>query len=172
MHPQAYGYVRRVARGLDLSQSRVLEFGSYNVNGSVRPLFRDASEYIGVDIRSGPDVDVVADAAAVCGLGEFDVVVSCEVLEHAEDPGGIIAAAYRSLKPGGIFIVTAAGPDRAPHSVMGGEVRGEHYGNIDAAQLGLWLHGWERVKITQNRGAGDVYAVAYRPLEKRVVERG
>lgn len=163
MHPQAYGFVRRIARGLDLSQSRVLEFGSYNVNGSIRALFQDAAEYIGIDIRHGPDVDVVADAATICGLGEFDVVVSCEVLEHTEDPEGIIAAAYRSLKPGGIFIVTAAGPDRAPHGVMGGGVGGEHYENIEPGQLSLWLHDWERVTVTEDRGAGDVYAMAYRP---------
>ena len=36
----------------------VLECGSYNVNGSVRDLFA-VREYIGLDWRPGPGVDVV-----------------------------------------------------------------------------------------------------------------
>jgi len=137
----------------------------------VRRLFQDAPEYIGVDIRLGPDVDIVADAATICGLGEFDVVVSCEVLEHTEEPEGIIAAAYRSLRSGGLLILTAAGPGRAPHGVMGNEVGDEHYANIEPDQLDLWLYDWEQVTITEDRGAGDVYAVAYRQPEQPIAER-
>ena len=37
----------------------VLECGSYNVNGSVRGLFA-AREYVGLDWRPGPGVDVVS----------------------------------------------------------------------------------------------------------------
>ena len=166
MHPQAYSFVRRVVRELNLSRARILEFGSYNVNGSVRRLFQNAPEYIGVDIRPGPDVDVVADAAAIDGLGEFDIVVSCEVLEHTEEPECIIDAAYRSLKPGGLLILTAAGPDREPHGCMGNAVGDEYYANIEADQLDLWLHDWERVVITEDRDAGDVYAVAHRPEDE------
>jgi len=166
MHAQAYDFVQRIAAGLGLNGMRVLEFGSYNVNGSVRPLFAAASEYIGVDIRPGPDVDIVADAASIDGLGEFGAVICCEVLEHAPDPEGIIAAAYRSLKPGGIFLLTAAGPDRTPHGVMGGALGDEFHANIDPDQLDLWLHGWERVTIIEDHRVCDVYAVAYRPEDE------
>lgn len=33
---------------------RVLEIGSYDVNGSVREIFGGCSEYVGVDLREGP----------------------------------------------------------------------------------------------------------------------
>jgi len=43
----------------------VLEVGSYDVNGSVRPIFSDRERfphYTGVDMRAGPGVDRVAVA--------------------------------------------------------------------------------------------------------------
>jgi 2-polyprenyl-3-methyl-5-hydroxy-6-metoxy-1,4-benzoquinol methylase len=38
--------------------------------------------------------------------GPFDVVVSQEVLEHADDQPGYLDAAYRVLRPGGYLILT------------------------------------------------------------------
>ena len=41
---------------------RVIELGSRNVNGSVRPLLQEKLKpefYVGVDAMPGPDVDVV-----------------------------------------------------------------------------------------------------------------
>jgi SAM-dependent methyltransferase len=163
MHPQAYAFVKRAAEPLELEGARVLEIGSYNVNGSVRPLFADAAEYIGVDKRDGPGVDIVADGAQVDGLGAFDVVVCCEVLEHTPDPQAILDAAYHSLKPGGLLILTAAGPGRPPHGVMGGAVGDEFYANIEPDALDLLLWEWERVTITEDRRAHDVYATARKP---------
>jgi hypothetical protein len=65
-----------VARHAD-TFGKVLEFGSRNINGSVRPLFPYASEFVGVDLVDGPDVDVVGDAASVIvGIDQFDVVVA------------------------------------------------------------------------------------------------
>jgi len=159
MHRQAYEFVQRVMRDVDPAGLRVLEFGSYNVNGTVRPLFPGAAEYVGVDLRAGPGVDVVADAATVDGLEDFDVLVCCEVLEHTPDPAALITAAWRSLKPGGALILTAAGPGRAPHGVNGGPVGREHYANISPDQLGAWLSDWDAL-IKQDERAGDVYAVA------------
>jgi hypothetical protein len=42
----------------------VLEFGSRNLNGSVRSIIH-AHTYVGVDLYEGPDVDIVGDAATV-----------------------------------------------------------------------------------------------------------
>ena len=48
----------------DIAHKRVVEVGSYVVNGSVRPLITALSpaEYIGVDFCAGPGVDVVCNA--------------------------------------------------------------------------------------------------------------
>lgn len=165
MHDAAYQFVTQAAAALGTAPGAVLELGSYNVNGSVRPLFRGAARYHGVDVRPGPCVDEVADAATYDGAGAYDVVVTTEMLEHAPDPAACIRAAWRSLRPGGVLILTAAGPGRAPHSCDGWPAPppGEHYANITRAALADWLAGWRDVAITVNAAAGDVYATAVRP---------
>ena len=59
----------------------VLECGSYNVNGSVRDLFT-AREYVGLDWRPGPAVDVVSLVHEYQPGRMFDTVISTEMLEH------------------------------------------------------------------------------------------
>lgn len=140
MHPAAYDYVAKqvVELGPFLA---VVEFGGRNVNGSVRDLFGEA-RYLTIDMEPGPGVDVVADAADV-PLEGFDCVVCCEVLEHAPKASSLVAAARRSLRPGGFFIMTCAGDGRVPHSALdGGPLRaGEHYANVSRRELEDWLRG-------------------------------
>jgi hypothetical protein len=38
--------------------TRVLDIGSLDINGSVRPLFRGGT-YTGIDVAAGPGVDIV-----------------------------------------------------------------------------------------------------------------
>jgi predicted methyltransferase len=139
MHQAVYDYVRARTVG---EYTNVLEFGSRNVNGSLRDIVR-AWRYVGVDIADGPGVDIVADAATVVVPGEFELVLCAEVFEHAPDEqcAGMCANAFRHLAPGGMFIATMAGPRRAEHSAVdGGALRpGEFYRNVDADLLRSWL---------------------------------
>lgn len=163
MHQQAFDWLRRV-KPLVGARPWVCELGSYNVNGSVRELWqREATLYIGVDVRPGPGVDVVADAGQ-WSLGEkllFDLVLSTECLEHAPYPGAVCDNAFRLLKPGGVFLLTAAGRQRGVHSVDGHAdlAEGEHYGNIHEADLRHWLRDFAVVLI-QDRDGIDIYALA------------
>ncbi len=133
MHQQAREFVARTCKPRD-----VCEFGSYNVNGGIRDLFPDCN-YVGVDVRPGPGVDVAADCSKWDGDGRrFDLVVCCEVLEHAALWQEIISTAYRLLRPCGRFICTAAGPNRPKHTCDGkawSPECGEYYGNIDPNRL-------------------------------------
>jgi ubiquinone/menaquinone biosynthesis C-methylase UbiE len=87
---------------------RVLEVGSYNINGTARDHFCEG-EYVGVDWRPGPGVDVVGLAHELDFAGEsFDVVLSAETLEHDFYWRETLAAMYRLLRPGGLFLVTVA----------------------------------------------------------------
>ena len=87
----------------------VVEFGAFDVNGSVRPAIEAAGarEYVGVDLAPGPGVNVVAD---VCDestdLGVFDVVVSTEMLEHVRDWRPAVWGLRRHVADGGYLIVT------------------------------------------------------------------
>lgn len=93
-------------RGLaDLS---VLEVGSQDVNGSVRPFFH--KEYIGVDIVEGRGVDICAPAHSLPFDDEtFDVVVTTEMLEHDHRFWDSMPEMARVLKPGGTFLLTTRG---------------------------------------------------------------
>lgn len=76
--------LRRVARpGL-----RALDVGSLDVNGTYRPLVeRFGMEYVGIDSEPGPNVDRVTSAYALPDdLGEFDIVLSGQTLEHLTLP--------------------------------------------------------------------------------------
>lgn len=162
MHSEAYQFVAGVSAALELKKLSVVEFGSLVVNTSVRPLFKEAAHYTGVDQRKGKGVDVVSRAQDYDPDKPADVVICCETLEHEADPESIIAAAERILKPGGILILTAAAPERRPHSMDGHTVipAGEPYGNIEPAALERWLKAWTQVRVIHNPAAGDVYAVA------------
>lgn len=163
MHPDAYQFVQRTVQGRNLSGAWVLEFGSYDVNGSVRPLFAACEHYIGMDRRPGPGVDLVGRAQDnQAAPFAYDIVVCCETAEHDPDVPGLIAAARRALVPGGLFIFTAAGPGRKPHGCDGGDVGDEHYANIFPEDLRDWLADWTDVEVTYNPVACDVYAVARR----------
>lgn len=88
----------------------VLEVGSYDVNGTVRPLFAGASEYIGLDVVPGPGVDLVYDGLTLpFAPATWDVVVSTEMLEHCTRPWRIVAEMARVLRPGGTLLLTARG---------------------------------------------------------------
>lgn len=86
--------------------ARVLEIGSYDVNGTARDYFQEAIRYVGVDKVAGPGVDIVADAGAtIFTPGEFDTLVYLSVFEH--DPAWAENFAHNLtwIRPGGLLIV-------------------------------------------------------------------
>lgn len=156
MHPAAFKWVEKHAGTF----GRVVEFGSRDVNGSVRRLFT-ADEYLGIDLMAGPGVDVVADAADV-SLAGYDVVVCCEVLEHHPHPLDLVQKAHDALVDGGTFLMTCAGPGRSPHSAIdGGPVRpGEHYANVSPDDFCSWLEKAGFASCDWEMENGDLRAVA------------
>ena len=99
--------------------ARVLEVGSLNVNGSVRPLFTDAGEYIGIDIRKGKDVDRVMageDVVAEFGPESFDIVLSSNTLEHCEHWREVLQASWDVLKTGGVMCIVTPTPMKGRHN--------------------------------------------------------
>jgi len=161
MHPGAFNFVAYVSRCVS-PRRKVCEFGSRDVNGSVRALFA-AAQYIGIDSVAGPGVDAVGDAATwkPDPFELFDLVISTETLEHAAEAGQICRNAYELLEPGGVFVVTAASTGRAPHSAIdGGQLRhAEFYRNVSPVLLRDWLEPFTFVMIDTGN-ATDVYALA------------
>lgn len=122
MHSQALEYVRTVLQqaGPKCLLGRVVEWGSLNINGSVRELFPDAQEYVGVDVAEGPGVDWVgwAHDFPLETAGEFDVSVSTEMLEHDPFWEKSLDCMVKALRPGGLLVGTCAGPGRGEHGTL------------------------------------------------------
>lgn len=167
MHAEAYDFLQTaVKQHVDVLGAMVLEIGSRNVNGTPRPLFAGCALYLGIDPRAGDGVDFVRRAGAYDGAENFDYVVTAETMEHA-DPREIIECAWRSLKPGGLLILTAATDGRKPHSNDGvlGMFPNEYYGNVSKEQLLELLAAWDVLEVTVHETHFDIYAVARKPVD-------
>lgn len=90
---------------------RILDVGSYNVNGCYKPLFAEYdAEYVGLDMTAGPNVDIVPEyiyAWNELATGTFDFVISGNAFEHIEYPWLTITEIARVLKPGGVTCILA-----------------------------------------------------------------
>lgn len=115
MHPSVLQWFSTALTRADIAGRAVLEVGSYDVNGSVRPIVEahGPTVYVGVDQSDGPGVDRVvpcADLVAVFGPGAFDVVISTEMLEHVVDWQGCVAQLCEVLIAGGLLVLTTRSP--------------------------------------------------------------
>jgi glycosyltransferase involved in cell wall biosynthesis len=121
MHGSVLGFFAYGAlQNAEVAGKDVLEVGSLDVNGSVRPMVmaRQPASYMGVDVVDGPGVDRVVDAVdlvATFGPDSFDVVVSTEMLEHAADWQAAVANMVAVLRPGGVLVWTTRSPGFAYH---------------------------------------------------------
>lgn len=130
---------------------RVVELGSFDINGSARTAYPQARVWWGIDLKAGPGVDEVADATAWNTVDPFDVCVSAGVFEHTAQWPALVATAYRLLKPGGTFYATCATGNHPAHSALdGGRLRdGEWYENVSAQDMTLVLAemGWAEADV-------------------------
>jgi SAM-dependent methyltransferase len=88
----------------------VLDLGSMDVNGSYRTLLTDPRvRYTGADLEPGPGVDTVLDDPNRLPWPEeaFDLVLSGQMLEHAEQFWIAFAEMRRVLRPDGVLVVIA-----------------------------------------------------------------
>lgn len=101
--------------------TRVIDFGSLDINGSNRQFFENC-EYIGLDIGPGKNVDIVSRAHEYDAPdASYDVVVSTEMFEHDKFLHLSLPNMVRVLKPGGLFFWTCAAPGRPEHGTRRSE---------------------------------------------------
>ena len=116
MHSEQQQFVRLVKRVFPAHFHRVavLEVGSYDVNGSVRPMF-DASRHLGIDLVAGPAVDLVCSGHEFRSEERFDVAVSTECFEHNPFYAETFLNMVRHVRPGGMVLFTCASEGRPEH---------------------------------------------------------
>lgn len=140
MHPSCEAFVAYQVARLGPFR-RVLEIGSRDINGTIRPLFEESEEYVGIDVLEGPGVDRIIHAADLGGEARYDCVVSTNAAEHDDRFPDTLAAAYRLLRTGGVLILSAAGPWFGPHSGLDElPIRPwEHYEHITEDRMREWV---------------------------------
>jgi SAM-dependent methyltransferase len=79
------------------------------------PLFSGRCvQYVGLDTRPGPGVDVVGEAEELpFGDGDFDCVLCTQVLQYLRHPAAAIREFHRVLRPHGCALVSAHGVSNA-----------------------------------------------------------
>lgn len=140
MHQSCFDFASDAAFAIG-PRKHVVEFGGRNVNGGVRDLF-ETDSYVALDALDGPGVDVVADASTWTPTIAPDTILCFSVLEHAHDPGGIVANASQILSPDGILVLTCPCDPWPVHSgIDGGSTlhAGEVYRNLTLAEVEGWL---------------------------------
>jgi len=116
-HPAQLEYVQLLSEHFKplFQRSRVLEIGSLDISGSVRNLFAEC-DYVGLDVAVGKGVDVVCEGQKYDAPdASFDVVISCEAMEHNPYWAETFRNMIRLCRPGGLVIMTCATTGRPEH---------------------------------------------------------
>jgi SAM-dependent methyltransferase len=116
-HYQQLKFVELVAQHMaaDWTGLSVIEIGSADVNGTIRPFFA-GSHYVGVDLAPGPGVEMVASGDEVALPGDsVDLAISCECFEHNPKWRETLVNMHRMTKPGGVVAMTCASRGRLEH---------------------------------------------------------
>jgi 2-polyprenyl-6-hydroxyphenyl methylase / 3-demethylubiquinone-9 3-methyltransferase len=182
LNPARLEYVRQRVR---LSGARALDVGC---GGGLlsEALAREGAEVTALDLsselikmanlhrlESGLKIDYrvqSVEALAEEAAGTFDVVTCMEMLEHVPDPGAVIDACARLLRPGGRLFVSTLNrtPAAFALAVVGAEYiarllpRGTHHYQdfIRPSELGTWLR-------QSGLQLEDVSGLAYEPWRNR-----
>ena len=113
MHISAYNSFRSFKKVyLDKAQLnepiKVIEIGSLNINSSIKDLLNEKRfVYKGLDIKSGPNVDVVLKDPYKFPIKDnsIDVVISISTFEHTDFFWQSFLEILRVLKPSGLFFL-------------------------------------------------------------------
>lgn len=119
--------------------SSVLELGSQDINGSIRPFFGAGCRYVGLDVFDRPGVDWVGlahDYPAAGWDGEpFDALLSTECLEHDPHWERTLTENAALVRVGGLVALTCACYARPPHGVEHDTPTPGYYRNLGEAEL-------------------------------------
>ena len=104
MHKTSIKHAKLFIDSYFTKKSKILEVGSQSVNSiTFKEILDNKHEYLGVDIVSGKNVDIVQDDPYKIPLNNdtFDAVVSTSAFEHTEFFWLTFNEIIRVLKPNG-----------------------------------------------------------------------
>ena len=116
-HPQQLAFIELVRKIFPshFNNKKVLEIGSLNINGSVRPYFTNC-DYLGIDVGEGKDVDLVCHGDTYDAPNDsYNVTISCECFEHNPQWVETFQNMIRLTESNGLVIMTCATEGRPEH---------------------------------------------------------
>lgn len=172
MHDEVLAFFARLRRDMPwlFIRSRVVEVGSRDINGSLRPLF-DGCEYIGIDALDGPGVDVMCEASRYVPPWPCDVIVSTEALEHDPQWQATVRHMVSWLAPGGCLLLSWATHKRPAHNEADSPQPGYYRGLAlrEVVQEVEGARAWYGVRAELSRNGQDGYLYAHDPTISVVV---
>jgi SAM-dependent methyltransferase len=116
-HPEQMRFVASLTRTFPwhFRNTKVVEVGSLDINGSVRQFFYEPTLYIGCDVGAGPGVDIVCAGHELPFANKFDVAISCECFEHDKHWQKTFAKMVEMVKDNGLVIFSCATTGRPEH---------------------------------------------------------
>lgn len=161
MHQSVLTWVSQVITPPMIVGNDVLEVGGLNMNGTVRPLITrfGPRTYMSTDMRTGPGVDKVIKAEDL-PTEWADVVISTEMLEHAEHWHLAFKGMAEAVRTGGLLIITTRSPGYPKHLAP------SDYWRFTTDQMAEALIngcGLSVLEIADDPEAPGVFAMAYRP---------
>lgn len=104
-------FVHQFASKIKKKNIKVLDVGSYGVNGTYKELFSDSNyEYDGLDMEEGPNVDIVIERPydwSTIKTDSYDIVISGQAFEHIEFFLITMSEMTRILKKDGLMCIIA-----------------------------------------------------------------
>lgn len=98
----------------NIDKKIVVDIGSYDVNGTLKPIFTKAKQYIGIDQQSGPNVDIVCSSHNIPLEDNYtDIIISSSCFEHDNMFWITFLEMCRIVKPEGYIYINA--PSNGPY---------------------------------------------------------
>lgn len=159
----------RDARWWFFSDVLALDVGSADICGTNQDLFT-YSCVLGVDVAEHQGVDIISRVHDLPFRADlFDTIICTEMLEHDRYWRKSIARMIEMLKPGGLLVITCAGPMRREHGTprknpkdsLTAKIGDEYYGNLKKEDLEEELEpsggGWKETEMQYARNKNDLY---------------
>lgn len=97
----------------------ILEVGSYDINGSVKEICSSTcKQYVGVDWRPGPKVDLVCLAHDMKFENQFKAVLSASMLEHDPYYDGSVRTMCQLVRSDGILALSWGASRNPSHCII------------------------------------------------------
>jgi len=111
MHPTAYENAEKFYEKYckdNIENKTVLDIGSCDVNGTMKPIFNKCKKYVGLDQCGGNNVDIISSSHNVPISDEsFDIIISSSCFEHDPLFWLTFQEMCRVIKPNGYIYIQA-----------------------------------------------------------------